>query len=187
MLAGIKPRLIEPLERAAGAWLDELPAVVWSLRRTPNRSTGYTPFFLVYEAEAVMPTNIEHDVPRVALYMEKDVKEAREDGVDLLDEAHNLALARSTIYQQRLRKAHNKLIRPVSFREGDLVLRLVQRTEGRHKLTPPWEGPFIISRALSNNSYYLVDAQEPWKNVKDTADQETERPWNACLLQPFYS
>ena len=91
------------------------------------------------------------------------------------------------IYQQKLRKAHNRRIRPVSFREGDLVLRLVQRTEGRHKLTPPWEGPFIISRALSNNSYYRIDAEEPQKNVKDTADQETERPWNAYLLRPFYS
>ena len=123
----------------------------------------------------------------MALYTEKDAKEAREDGVDLLDEARDLALARSTIYQQKLRKAHSRRIRPVSFREGDLVLRLVQRTEGRHKLTPPWEGPFIISRALRNNSYYLIDAQEPKRNVKDTADQETERPWNACLLRPFYS
>ena len=76
VLASIKPWLIEPLERAAGGWLDELPAVVWSLRTTPNRSTGYTPFFLVYGAEAVLPTDIEHDAPRVALYTEKDAKEA---------------------------------------------------------------------------------------------------------------
>ena len=103
MLAGIKPRLVEPLERSSGAWLDKLPAVIWSLRTTPNRSTGYTPFFLVYGAEAVLPTDIEHDAPRVALYMEKDAKEAHEDGVDLLDEAHDLALSRSAIYQQKLR------------------------------------------------------------------------------------
>ena len=50
------------------------------------------------------------------------------------------------------------------FREGDLVLRLVQDTKGMHKLSPPWEGPFIISRALHNNSYYLIDVQQPCKN-----------------------
>ncbi|NEN04216.1 hypothetical protein G3V93_23355, partial [Escherichia coli] len=143
---------IEPLERAGGAWLDELPAVVWSLRTTPNRFTSYTPFFLVYGAEAVLPTDIEHDAPRAALYMEKDAKEAREGGVDLLDEARDLALSRSTIYQLKLRKAYSRRICLVSFREGDLVLWLVQRTKGRHKLTLPWEGPFIISKALSNNS-----------------------------------
>ena len=28
ILSGIKPRLVEPLERSAGCWLDELPAVL---------------------------------------------------------------------------------------------------------------------------------------------------------------
>ena len=45
ILRGIKPQLLAPLQRAAGAWLDELPSVLWSIRTTPNRSTGYTPFF----------------------------------------------------------------------------------------------------------------------------------------------
>lgn len=68
MLSGIKPRLIEPLLKTSGCWLDEIPAVLWGLRTTPNRSTGYTPFFLVYGAEAVLPTDIQYDSPRVALY-----------------------------------------------------------------------------------------------------------------------
>jgi hypothetical protein len=56
ILAGIKPRLVEPLERSVGCWVEELPLVLWSLRTTPNRSVGFTPFFLVYRAEAVLPT-----------------------------------------------------------------------------------------------------------------------------------
>jgi hypothetical protein len=87
ILAGIKPRLVEPLERSAGCWVEELPSVLWSLCTTPNRSVGFTPFFLVYGAEAVLPTDIEFDVPRVVQYIEKRAKEAREDGVDLLEEA----------------------------------------------------------------------------------------------------
>jgi transposase InsO family protein len=39
LLSGIKPRLEAPLCRAAGAWAEELPSVLWSLRTTPNRST----------------------------------------------------------------------------------------------------------------------------------------------------
>ncbi|MBI0385649.1 transposase family protein, partial [Streptomyces albiflaviniger] len=70
ILAGIKPRLVDPLERSPGCWLDELPAVLWSLRTTTNHSTGYTPFFLVYGAEAVLPIDIEYDSPRVVHYME---------------------------------------------------------------------------------------------------------------------
>ena len=40
ILASVRPRLVEPLVRSPGSWLDELPAVLWSLRTTPNRSTG---------------------------------------------------------------------------------------------------------------------------------------------------
>jgi hypothetical protein len=76
VLSGIKPRLLEPLEKSPGCWLNELPTVLWSLRTTPNRSTGYTPLFLVYGAEAVLPTDIMHDAPRVVLYTEEEAKEA---------------------------------------------------------------------------------------------------------------
>jgi hypothetical protein len=61
--------------------------VLWSLRTTPNHFVSFTPFFLVYRVEAVLPTNIEFDAPRVVQYMEKQAKEAREDGIDLLVEA----------------------------------------------------------------------------------------------------
>ena len=41
----------------------------------PNRSTGFTPFFLVYGAEAVIPTDVEFDLPRVTMYTEAEAKE----------------------------------------------------------------------------------------------------------------
>ena len=63
ILSGIKPRLVEPLERLYDCWLEELPAVLWSLGTTPNKLTGFTPFFLVYGAEVVIPTDIEFDSP----------------------------------------------------------------------------------------------------------------------------
>ena len=143
VLSEIKPWLIEPLEKTPGCWLDELPSVLWGLRTTPNRSTGYTPFFMVYGAEAVIPTDILHDSPRVQLYTEQEVKEARENDVDLLEEARELALARTAIYQQNLRRYHSRKVNPRVFREGDLVLRLVQRTEGRHKLSPHGKDPSL--------------------------------------------
>ena len=97
ILPGIRPRLVEPLERAPGAWIEELPAVLFSLRTTPNRSTGFTPFFLVYGSEAIIPSDIEFDSPRHALYTEEEAKQAREDGVDLKEEACLLALSRSVV------------------------------------------------------------------------------------------
>jgi hypothetical protein len=74
----------------------------------------------------MISTDIEFDSPRVTMYTEAQAREAREDGVDLLEEARLLALSRSAIYQQNLRHYHSKKIKPLAFREGDLVLRLVQ-------------------------------------------------------------
>ena len=77
ILKGIKPRIFVPLQRTAGCWVEELPSVIWIINTTPNRSTGYTPFFMVYGAEAVLPSDIRHDSPRVGAYVETDNEKAR--------------------------------------------------------------------------------------------------------------
>jgi hypothetical protein len=68
ILQGLKPRIFDRLNKSGRKWLQELSAVVWSLRTTPSRATGFTPFFLVYSAEAVLPTNLEYGSPRVKGY-----------------------------------------------------------------------------------------------------------------------
>ena len=40
---------------------------------------------------------------------------------------------------------------------GDLVLRLRQSNKGRHKLTPPWEGPYIVAQVLKSRTYKLAN------------------------------
>jgi hypothetical protein len=84
---------------------------VWSLRTTPSRATGCTPFFLVYGAEAVPPTYFEYGSPRVWDYEEGTNQQAREDSLDQLDEAHTVALMHSARYQQALRCYQARKIR----------------------------------------------------------------------------
>ena len=58
----------------------------------------------------------------------------------------------------------------------DLVLRLWQDARGRHKLTPPWEGPFIIAKILKPGTYKLANSQgEVYSNA-----------WNIRQLRRFY-
>ena len=59
---------------------------------------------MVYGAEAVLPSDIRHDSPCVAAYIEADNEKARQDSLDLLDEEHDLAAACSAIYQHDLRQ-----------------------------------------------------------------------------------
>ena len=185
ILKGIKPRLLVPLQRTPGCWVEELPSVLWSINTTPNRSTGYTPFFMVYGAEAVLPSDIRHDSPRVAAYVEADNERARQDALDLLDEQRDVAAARSVIYQQDLRRYHSRRVKSRTFQEGDLVLRLIQDQTDAHKLSSPWEGPFVVSKNLYNGSYYLIDVREHKDSRK--SEEETRRPWNIAQLRPYYT
>jgi hypothetical protein len=61
--------------------------MLWSLRITPCRATGFTPFFMVHGSEAVLPTNIDNGSPRVRAYTEEGNQAALEDAIDQLDEA----------------------------------------------------------------------------------------------------
>ena len=97
------------------------------LRTTPNRLTNQTPFFLVYGAKAVLPSDLLHNAPRVELFSKAEAEQARQDVVDLLEEEHEMALIRSTIYQQDLRQFHARNVRGRAFQEGDLVLRVHQK------------------------------------------------------------
>ena len=101
ILKGIKPRLLVPLQRTPGCWVEELPSVLWSINTTPNRSTGYTPFFMVYGAEAVLPSDIWHDSPRVAAYVEADNEN--------LIRKHLTCWMRSVTLQQLVRRFTSKI------------------------------------------------------------------------------
>ena len=96
-----------------------------------------------------------------------------------------MAAARSTIYQQDLRRYHSRRVKSRVFQEGDLVLRLIQDQTDAHKLSPPWEGPFVVSKNLHNGSYYLIDIREHKDSRK--SEEETRRPWNIAQLRPYYT
>jgi transposase InsO family protein len=149
--AGLKKRLLQPLKRATGAWVEELSSVLWSLRTTPNSSTGYTLFFLLFRAEAVLPTDVCYCMPRVVAYVEEDAEKALADAQDLLDEARDVALAHLAVYQQSLHNYHSRRVRRWSFEPGNLVLCLKQTSTS--KLEPPWEGPYLIHEIISGGAY----------------------------------
>ena len=105
--------------------------------------------------------------------------------MDLLDEKRDIEAARSAIYQQDLRRYHSRRVKTRAFQEGDLVLRLIQDQNNMHKLSPPCEGPFVVSKNLNNGSYFLIDVREHKDSCK--SEEETIRPWNIAHLWPYYT
>ena len=74
--------------------------------------------------------------------------EAQQDVVDLLEEARETTIIRSARYQQTLRRYHKRKIRGRILEVGDLVLRRTQSMKEKHKLSPPWEGPYMVTEVI---------------------------------------
>jgi hypothetical protein len=124
----------------------------------------------------VLPVEITHEAPRIAAYDETTSTEALQDDVDAIDEARDVALARSMQYQQSLQNYHSTRVRPCSFIVGDLILRLKQDSHG--KLESPWMVPYIVTEVIPGGAYQLQDK----KTGKDEGNL-----WNAEQLRRFYA
>jgi hypothetical protein len=60
---------------------------------------------------------------------------------------------------------------------GDLVLRRIQNTEGLHKLSSPWEGPFTVAKVTGPGSYRLQTLE----------GEDISNSWNVDQLCRFYA
>ena len=89
------------------------------------------------------------------------------------------ALCHGQLYQQRMKKAFDKKVRPRVFREGDLVLKKIQSfiTDSRGKWTPNYDGPYVVKKAFSGGALILA-----------TMDgEEITRPVNADVVKKYFA
>jgi hypothetical protein len=123
-----------------------------------------------------LPTDLEYGSPRTRAYDARSNQTSQEDSLDQLEEARDMALLHSVRYQQSLRRYHARGVQSRDLQVGDLVLWLRQDARGRHKLTPPWEGPFIIAKILKPGTYKLANSRGVVYN----------NAWNIRQLRRFY-
>jgi hypothetical protein len=64
--------------------------------------------------------------PKIKGYDESSNQRAREDSLNQIDEARDVAMMHSARYQQALRRYQAQKIQHRDFNEGDLVLRMRQ-------------------------------------------------------------
>jgi hypothetical protein len=58
ILDALKKRLYRANNKHPERWLKELSTVVWGLRTQPSRNTGVSPYFMVFDSEAMLPADI---------------------------------------------------------------------------------------------------------------------------------
>ena len=101
----------------------------------------------------MLPSDLDHGTPRVKAFDRDRAVEAQQDAVDLLEEARKTTVIRSARYQQTLRRYHERKIRGRILEVGDLVLRRTQSMKEKHKLSPPWEEPYMVTEVIRPGAY----------------------------------
>jgi len=148
MIDALKKRLYMENDRAPGRWMKELPAVVWGLRTQPSRNTGVSSYFMVYSAEVVIPSYVVFRSPRIEHFDQSSADLARELEINCTEEKHLTSCLRKTKYLEAIRRYHNRNVKDHSFVVGDLVLKWKTSQDGMHKLSTPWDTPYILQTGV---------------------------------------
>jgi hypothetical protein len=136
-----------------------------------------SPYFLVYDSEAILPADVMWESPAVEQNDEGISEDSRRVDIDGLEEARGAALIQSQRYLKGIRCYHDHNVKERSFNIGDLVLRRIQNTEGLHKLSSPWEGPFTVAKETGSGSYRLQTLE----------GEDINNSWNVDQLCRFYA
>jgi hypothetical protein len=177
VLDALKKRLHDAANTKGDKWIKELPNTLWGLCTQPSKPTGQSPYFLVYGSEAILPADVMWDSPAVEQYDEGISKDSRRVDIDGLEEARCAALVQSARYLESIRRYHDRNVKERSFNVGYLVLRRIQNTEGLHKLSSPWEGPFTAAKVTGPGSYRLQTLE----------GEDINNSWNIDQLCRFYA
>jgi hypothetical protein len=157
-----------------GKWPDELFKVVWSHNTTMSRSTGFTPFKLLFGDESITPEEAKAgSIRTVASAEDKADYYVAKDTIEgiMLQAVENI-----NKYQAETIKWRDKKVRLKNIKPGHLVLQRVVNPDTVGKLQLKWEGPFLVVSSSRPDSYRL----------KDMDGNDIPRSWNADELRRYY-
>jgi hypothetical protein len=157
-----------------GKWPEELIKVVWSHNTTVSRSTGFTPFKLLFGDEAI--TLEEANAGSIRTIASTEDEADYHVAKDTIEGVKLQAVENINKYQAETIKWHDRKVRLKNIKPGHLVLRRVANPDTVGKLQLKWEGPFLVVSSSRPDSYRL----------KDIDGNDIPRSWNADELRRYY-
>jgi hypothetical protein len=148
--------------------------VVWNHNTVLSRSTGFTPFKLMFGDEAITPEEARMGSTRTLASAddEDDCKITK----DTIEGTKLQAVDHINKYQAGTIKWCHRKVRLKNIKPGHLVLQRVVNPDTVGKLQLKWEGPFLVVSSSRPGSYRL----------KDMDGNDIPSSWNADELQRYY-
>lgn len=125
------------------------------------------------------PAEIGVNTLSVSKYDAIDSDERPKAELDLIEEIRYEAQVRAGPRRQQVTNYYNSEVKRMTFNVGDLVLRNCNACHWsveHEKLSPTWEGPYIVTEVIGHGAYRLRDrGGKPFPNS-----------WNAQHLTKYY-
>jgi hypothetical protein len=162
----IKDTLVKMCGQSGGKWREYLPLVLFSDRISTKRTTGYTPYKIIFGQLPVLPVDLEMDtylgIDWLDISTTEELLEARTKQLDrkdeIIEEAHRKLLkTREASVRYWDRKMAARLREPLD--PGDLVLVYNKSLEDQwgKLFANRWNGPFKVKEQLPKGSYLLEE------------------------------
>jgi hypothetical protein len=145
--------------------------VVWSHNTTASRSTGFTPFKLLFGDEAITPEEAKTGSIRTIASVEDEAD--YQITKDTIEGTRLQAIEHINKYQAKTIRWCDRKVRLKNIKPGHLVLRRVANLDIVGKLQLKWEVPFLVVSSSRPGSY----------RFKDMDDNDIPRSWNADELR----
>jgi hypothetical protein len=157
-----------------GKWPDQLVKVVWNHNTVISRSTGFTPFKLLFGDKATTPEEARTGSIRTLALAENEdtckISKYTIEGVRLQ------AIDHINKYQVEIVKLRDRKVRLKNNKPGHLVLLRIANPDIVGKLQLKWDGLFLVVYSSRPRSYML----------KYMDENDIPRSWNADELQRYY-
>ncbi|KAG2190801.1 hypothetical protein INT47_010410, partial [Mucor saturninus] len=151
----IKQMIRKYTNGAIHRWDMFIPAAIWACRIRTHATTGFSPFFLTYGRNPVLPGDtMEPYIDKAVSEDPRDFAEARAQELEKLDDARLAAELRLSLASDKDKVRWDAAMKAISFELGDHV-KLTH--EGRFGLEPKFKGPFIIVNKNTEYGTYKLE------------------------------
>ena len=151
----LKSSLKKMCEERPRDWDRYIAPLLFAYRETPQSSTAFSPFELLYGRDVRGPMTILKEL-WTGECKESETKTTYQYVIDLqerLEKTCQLARAELRKSKEKYRIQYNKKARSRVFQEGDEVLLLLPTDH--NKLLMQWKGPFRITKKISKMNYQI--------------------------------